>query len=71
MLKAIQQMHNMTLVVVDDEDRASNGDVVATTGGDYDVIPDELIVGVYGDYDITITADDVDRFHHLPCLAAG
>ena len=43
--------------VVDDE-RASKGDIVATTGGDYDVTPDQLIVGVFGDYDIEVFADD-------------
>ena len=50
-------------VVVDDEARAKKGDVMAETGGDYDVTPDEIIVGVFGDFEITVTADDLETVY--------
>jgi hypothetical protein len=45
---------------VDDETRAEYGDVVAKVSGDTDVATDEIIVGTYGDYNATISADDPD-----------
>ena len=45
-------------VEVVDEDRASKGDVIATFGGDYDVTPTEDVVGVFGDFEVDVYADD-------------
>jgi len=38
--------------------RANKGDVVATVSGDYTTSPEELLVGVYGDYDFDIEAGE-------------
>ncbi|WP_338818466.1 hypothetical protein MTCOM_23690 [Moorella thermoacetica] len=43
---------------VDDPDEAKMGDVIAKLKGGYTVSPSELVVGTYGDYDITIEAED-------------
>lgn len=38
--------------------RVNKGDVVATVSGDYTTSPEELLVGVYGDYDFDIEAGE-------------
>lgn len=44
-------------IVVDDVD-ADYGEIVAKVKGDYDASPSELVVGAYGDFGVTIEADD-------------
>ena len=43
---------------VEDETKAKFGDVIAKVGGESDVAPDTIVVGTYGDYDVTVTAAD-------------
>ncbi|GEA14280.1 copper amine oxidase-like protein [Moorella sp. E308F] len=47
-------------IEVAETDDAEYGDVVVDVKGDYSATPDEIIVGTYGDYDVTIEADDPD-----------
>ncbi|WP_434642489.1 copper amine oxidase N-terminal domain-containing protein [Thermoanaerobacterium thermosaccharolyticum] len=43
---------------VTDTSEAKEGDVVAKVKGDYDVTPTELTVGTYGDYNVSVSAED-------------
>jgi hypothetical protein len=43
---------------VTDTSEAEYGDVIAKVKGDYTATPSEIVVGTYGDYEVTINADD-------------
>ena len=45
-------------IKVEDETRAKAGDVVAKIGGKSDVTPATIVVGVYGDFDVEVSAAD-------------
>lgn len=45
-------------IEVTDTSKADEGTIVAKVKGDYDVTPTELTVGTYGDYNVSVTAED-------------
>lgn len=50
---------NFTVSInVTDTSKAKYGDVIAKVKGDYTATPSEIVVGTYGDYEVTINADD-------------
>ncbi|MGB9850267.1 MAG: copper amine oxidase N-terminal domain-containing protein [Moorellaceae bacterium] len=47
-------------ITVEDESKVKEGDIVVQVSGGYTVSPTELIVGSYGEYDVSISAADPD-----------
>ena len=50
-------------IEVSDPARAQKGEVVAEVRGDYDTVPDELVVGFYGDFEYTVTPEDAETVY--------
>jgi len=50
-------------IIVSDPARAKKGDIVATVSGDYTTDPEELVVGVYGDFEFDVEAGDPETVY--------
>lgn len=50
-------------IEVEDSILAPKGDIIADVEGDYEATPDELLVGVYGEYGVEVTASGVNTVY--------